>query len=195
MRKTIAVMITSVLIFTGCSSSNAPTGEEQVLTSKDGMHTVTIPGGWRDEEDRLNPVACLAASNRNEEEYVIVLPNNRENLSIIYPDFDLQKYSDYVVETMTERMGNPTVGSSEPVQVGGHPAVRSTFSGEVKNTQITYWLTCVELENYYIQLIGWTSSDRAEGSRDTILGIHDSYTFSELAYNSATSSALSIQKV
>lgn len=178
MKQTMALLLAVGLLLTGCGggASQAP-AEPQALTSGDGHHSLTIPGGWKDEGDSLNPNAVLAASNRSEEQYLIILPDNRENLAVIYPDFDLSGYSAYIVETMSKRMGEPQVGEPQVLEVGGKPAVLTEFSGIIKNTRITYWVYCVELEGIYAQLIGWTSSDRAEGCREEMGEILSSYIY------------------
>ncbi len=132
--------------------------EKTVLVSSDGKYQMTVPGDWTDEGTALNDEAILGAGNRLKEKYVVVIAESKADF---YEDVTIRDYMDVLLEQMEYSVEDMTFTPAETVSVSGRSGYLTQIEGAVDGIKITYWLTCVEMEEDFVQITGWTMQSKA----------------------------------
>jgi hypothetical protein len=139
---------------------NRSTGFNKEIASADGKERILAPASWKPLPD-LNEGASLAAGNKFQEEYLIVLSENKADLE----DLDLGKHHQL---TREQTVGNLKGGSASPVislTIDGHPALQDEISGTSDNINIVFLHTTVERGEYIHQILAWTLKSRWESKK------------------------------
>jgi hypothetical protein len=140
------------------------------LRSDDGSIQVTAPGTWKQIPD-LNDQADLQVGYARQEQYLIVLTENQVDLV----DIDLEAYSDMVLEQMPSVIESSETSAARIMQINGRPAIQYEISGTVDNIKVVYWLTSVEGEKNFHQILAWTLDSKAETNRPIMLKVIESF--------------------
>lgn len=134
--------------------------EPSAVTATDGQSKVMMPAGWS-VQDELHDDAEIQVANPREEQYMIVLTENKDD----FVDTDLQDYAEITLESLAMSAGVDELPEPQSLTINGLPAIQYEISGTVDNMKVVYWLTDVEgTENYY-QVLTWTLASQAEDNR------------------------------
>ncbi len=126
----------------------------KTVRSKDGSTSLQIPGHWTSLPE-LNATATLANGNKIKEEYLMVISEAADELSL-----SLEEVEQQTGETLEELMG--AKGSSQPevFTLNGLPAIRRIITGKMDGVTLVYIRTWVATKSHYHQLHGWTITRR-----------------------------------
>jgi hypothetical protein len=144
--------------------------EPTVITASDGQSRVTIPAGWSSQED-LHDEAEIQAANGRQEQYLIVLTENKSD----FVDTDLARYAEIVSESLVETAGMNEAPEAKSATINGRPAIQYEISGTVDNLKIVYWLTAVEGTKNYYQVLTWTLASKAEENAPILQQVVESF--------------------
>ena len=139
---------------------NRSTGFNKEIVSADGKERILVPSSWKSLPE-LNEGASVAAGNKFQEEYLIVLSENKTDLA----DLDLEKHHQF---TRNETVGNLKDGSATPavpLTIDGHPALQDEISGTADNVKIVFLHTTVDRGEYIHQILAWTLKSRWESKK------------------------------
>lgn len=144
--------------------------EPTVITSTDGQSQLTVPASWSVQED-LHDDAELEVANLLQEQYVIVLTENKSD----FVDTDLDSYSDLVAESVVEAAGAEDIGDATELTINGNAAQQYEVHGTVDNLKVVYWLTTVEGEQNFYQVLAWTLESKAEANEPVFQEVVQSF--------------------
>lgn len=179
MKKRIALFLTMVMMtamLSGCSvldSVMSSLGEKEDITisSSDEKYSITAPGDWEDLKGELNENAVLEAGNLKKEQYLALLPDNKEDLALTFDE-----YTDIVYENILSAVSDAEEGERESVTVNGKTGYRMEVTGSVNNINVTYWIYCVDGTEDYLQILVWSLKSKAEDNKEVLLKAAESLT-------------------
>lgn len=131
--------------------------EPSVVTATDGQSQLTVPDSWKVRTD-LNDVAEIQVANLIQEQYMIVLTENKAD----FDDVDLDQYADLTLEIALETIVVDEIPAAKSVTINGKRAIQYELHGTVDNMNVVYWITNVEGSHNYYQLLAWTLASKAE---------------------------------
>jgi hypothetical protein len=132
--------------------------DPKVVTASDGQSRMTVPGNWREMPD-LNDEAEIELGNLLNEQYAIVLTENRADFT---DDVDLARFTEVVTQNLRNSLLGATVSEPRPLTIQGRPALQRTLQGSTNGLRIAYWLTTIEGQRSYFQVVMWTLASRAD---------------------------------
>ncbi len=133
------------------------------VASAYGKARLTVPSDWNELRD-LNDAAELQTGNKASEQYVIVLSENKSDLS----NLTLQKHHQLTRDAMLEKMGNSSASKTVDLIIGGRPALQDEISGTQEGTNIVFLHTTIESDDGYHQVLAWTTKSRWEQYKDRL---------------------------
>lgn len=150
-------LLLCVIVGVGILSMLGKRVEPTVITATDGQSQLTVPGSWKVQDD-LNDVAELQVANLLQEQYMIVLTENKAD----FADVDLAQYSDVTLEILLETVEIDQEPTPTSLTVNGRPAIQYEIRGVIDNMNVVYWMTNVEGTHNYYQIVAWTLASKAE---------------------------------
>lgn len=152
--------------------SELPAPPETVLVSSDGTSQLTLPVGWK-AENELHDSAELQAANSERKLYVIVLSEVKEALKEEEPDTDwnLETHSETTRKLLEDRLkAAGEVEQEEPVslKIGEYSALQYEIRGKLGDLDVVYLHTTVETPTRFHQVLAWTVPDALDENRAEI---------------------------
>jgi hypothetical protein len=144
--------------------------EPSTITATDGQSQITLPVGWSVQKD-LHDDAELQAANLRQEQYVIVLTENKAD----FVDTDLASYADVVLDSFLENVETEDRPTGRSVSINGAKALQYEIRGTVDNIKVVYWLTAVEGSQNYYQVLTWTLASKAEQNAPILQEVAQSF--------------------
>jgi hypothetical protein len=141
-------------------SDTTSTGFTNEIASADGTERITAPASWKSLPE-LNKAASLAAGSGVQEEYLIVLSENKTDLS----DFTLEKHHQFTRDHTVGKLKDGSATSSTQLTIDGHPALQDEISGTSDKTNIVFLHTTVDQGKYIHQILAWTLKSRWEAKK------------------------------
>ena len=176
--KTIAIVISAhIILFAGCNlnlnrkstNSNTPSSTK-LLTSVDGKFRISLPAGW--VEDRtLHKNAPLQGADRSNKCFIIILPENKEDLSQV----TIQKESELTRMNLIKSKTNVTVSEPATLTINGHTGLQYEIKATLDNVNLVYLHTIVETGKYYYQIVAWSLRSMYEDNRKKMMDIIQSF--------------------
>jgi hypothetical protein len=142
----------------------------KVLKSKDNKYKIMVPTSWRSLPD-LNPQATMAAGNVFNEQYLMVLIEDKSTLKM-----DLAGYMTSTADRMESMLKDGRQGESAAVTISGHPALRRSITGEAEGVKLAYLHTCVDTDESLVQIICWTLAGREKKAFPTFEQVAATFT-------------------
>ncbi|WP_020618199.1 hypothetical protein [Paenibacillus daejeonensis] len=133
--------------------SETPALDGTALASANEDIQITLPDGWR-EDNELNPVARLSASNRAKEKYIMVLATSKQDLA---EGAGLDDYINIFKENTTPSVENFDATEATDTTIDGAPAKQIEITGEVQRIKVHYLATFVEKDDAFYQVISWST--------------------------------------
>ncbi|MFD2670665.1 hypothetical protein [Marinicrinis sediminis] len=153
-------------------TANAPADfEGNVFTTADNKAEIKLPSDWEEAPVQQNVLAALEAGNPDEEKYVMIINESKENVSI-----PLEKYTEIILMQSENMVENATTSEPSEIDLGGYPALRYEVSGEIQGMNATYLLNIVETEQDFAQIIFWSESDRFQDHKEEFMAIASTFT-------------------
>ena len=165
----LAVACLMMVSFSGCYVVKlAEVMGDKTLESQDGEDSITMTAGWRDAAGELNDYAVLEAAVPAKEKYVAVIPYTKEELE---GDMTLEDVTDILVQEIAGGVTGGTVSEESTVQIAGRSASIARVDGTVDNLKVTYWISCLETDDSFVEILGWTLANRANANKKDIQSV------------------------
>lgn len=149
--------------------------EKNEFKSEDGSESLFAPKSWI-SDTALNNEASIQISNRMKEKYVIVITEEKELFS---EGLTLAEYTELVNEMMQGSINNVSATDIQDTTVNGKNAQHFELAGDVQNIKVTYFITVVESDNKFHQIIGWTLTPKVQDNKAEILEVMNSFTVNQ----------------
>lgn len=152
--------------------------QPRIFNATDGSCQLTAPGTWSEQKD-LNPKAVIQAASLRDEQYLLVLPENKMDFG---NKFTIDQFANLMVETYKDKTGSeaPIEGATFfPVMtavVNGLPARRFEIAGTVKGIKAHFIITLVEGKKNFYQIMTWTLASKYEQNKNVLIQASDSFT-------------------
>lgn len=171
MKKIVALLLTAVMtvgVLCSCSVagdllSSFTKKEDVKITSSDGKYSVMAPGTWEDLAGQLNSSATLEAGNLKDEQYMAVLPDNKEDLNLSFDE-----YVDIVYENILSAVQGAEQKERESVSINGKNGYCMEVTGTVDNINVTYWIYTIDAKEDYLQVLTWTLKSKADTNKEIL---------------------------
>jgi bifunctional DNA-binding transcriptional regulator/antitoxin component of YhaV-PrlF toxin-antitoxin module len=167
-----------VVVFAlGCSAVNQikkeidKTQQPKTLIGIDGKCQITIPGGWR-EDKQLNEKGVIQASNRLNEQYVLVMSNDKQDFA---KSMTLSGITKLLREDLSENITEAETTAPIPTTVNGYPAEQFEASGSVQGIKVKYVYTVVDMPQNYYQILAWSLASRFDANKPQLLEVVNSF--------------------
>lgn len=121
------------------------------IASADGKERILAPANWKSLPE-LNEAASIAAGAESRQEYLIVLSQNKADLT----DFTLEKHHQSTRDDMLRKLKDGSATSWKPLTIDGHPALQDEISGVSDNTDIVFLHTTIDQGKYVHQILAWS---------------------------------------
>ncbi|HVF88941.1 MAG TPA: hypothetical protein VNH22_02665 [Blastocatellia bacterium] len=154
----------------GAEENNSAGAASAVITSSDGLSRITLPPGWKQEQE-LHEQADLQAADRANEMYVIVMSESKED----FRDMTVEKHSEFTRSALTEKLESPELSEPEKVTVDGLPGTQYEIRGGVDNLNIAYLHTTLESPTHFHQILAWTLKSRFDKNRPVLDAVIHSF--------------------
>lgn len=158
------------LTFTACQTSQdqkqeersakettEPVAEEKTFKSSDELFQLTADDTWSNVAKTLGIEDASLAIGKNDEAYIALISEYRYNFAD-----GLSGYQELVVKNMQNHIDEDETGETEELRLGSHEALKTEITGKVDEEESTYVIYCVEVEDYYVQIICWSKADEQE---------------------------------
>ncbi|WP_367870220.1 hypothetical protein [Luteolibacter sp. Populi] len=131
------------------------------LSSPDGRVSIKIPGSWTAMPE-LHPAAIIAAGDKSQEQYAMVLSTDRASFPTSVSDYEV-----FVAEGLKKALEDSKASEPRTIEVGGYKAIRRSVSGMRGGHRMAYEQVVIETRSTYYQLLMWTVfSHRSVAERD-----------------------------
>ncbi|GGL56375.1 hypothetical protein [Planomonospora parontospora] len=133
----------------------APASGGRLVKATDGKSEITVPSDWK--KLALLDSAGIQQGNTVKEQYLMVISEDQSAF-----DFDLDGYAEAVTAKMRESLTDPVLGEPRSLFVNGAPARQYELRGKTQGLDIVYWVTFVEGEQNFHQVVAWTLASRSD---------------------------------
>lgn len=144
--------------------------QARVLSSAGAEYQISLPGVMH-PAPQLNDNASLQYADANAELYVVIIDDSKDKITSFGLDYDLDTY----MKIASRNIDSVGVFVNAKKEINNLPALQTTIVRKQGGNEITYWLTCVESEKFFYQLLLWTPTSRIETNRETMETIISSF--------------------
>ena len=146
--------------------------ETKTIVSTDQQSQIDVPIFWTEETD-LNDEAELQAASPLFEQYIIVLTESKADFEGF--DINLQSYSEIVRDNFLDSLGDVSVTDEQSLTINGKNAIQYELRGTVDGLDVVYWMTCVEGNSNYYQILSWTLLEYVDISAEELQTVVESF--------------------
>lgn len=155
MKKFLMLIIMSVFIITGCTSSTEKQEEEKVMfNSYDDVFTIEAEEEWQNvTKGELNKLANLEIVDYDNNKYFMALMEKKEDFELSYDEY---------IETMKkdiEEKYKIQLEEENDIKIGDYDCKYVEFKSAAQNSSVNFYMQIYILEtpNYYGRLFVWTT--------------------------------------
>lgn len=134
-----------------------PAAQEKIFKSSDELFQLTADDTWKNTAKTLDIEDASIAIGKNDQAYITLISEYRYNFAD-----GLSGYHEMVVKNMQDHIDEDKTGEEEELRLGDHDAFKTEITGKVDGEESTYVIYCVEIEDYYVQVICWSGTDDQE---------------------------------
>ena len=184
----LSLIFLSFLISCGNSEEKKSTSidtSDYKTETLDGNFQISIPKELK-KASQLNPDAAMQFENKNTNNYLVVIKENRFDFLKAYgaagalnSDLsDIGNYREIQVDYFLKRLTLIEAGEPKALTINGKKAEQIEFTCLVPNanSNIFYVMTFVEGDDELYMIISWTPSLLEEEHRETFYAMADSFT-------------------
>ncbi|NOK59239.1 MAG: hypothetical protein GFH27_549283n300 [Chloroflexi bacterium AL-W] len=147
-------------------------GDTKTIVSTDGQSQVDVPLLWEEQTD-LNDEAELQVASPLFEQYMIVLTESKSDFEGF--DINLQSYAEIVRDNFLDSVGEVSVTDEQTLSINGNDAIQYELRGVVDDLDVVYWMTCVEGNDNYYQILSWTLLEYVDISQPELQQVVESF--------------------
>lgn len=122
----------------------------------------------------MNDDATIEAANAYGEKYVIVITEPKSDFRFMKMN-DIKDYGDLAVKLMKDSSPLMSVSPSTRLKINGKTAVRYEMKGTVDGIKVVYWLTAVEGNQHFHQVLTWTLASQEYKNKDALEKVTNSF--------------------
>lgn len=123
---------------------------DQVLTSRDGRYSISVPRAWKANPEP-DGMTCLEARSAFPARYLTVIALDKS-----YVRRPLADYAEVSSRRIQEAAKNGVRSQPESLVLGSYPALRYRITGTLEESQFVYHLTFVETPEALSQISCWS---------------------------------------
>lgn len=131
--------------------------QEKVFKSSDELFQLTADDTWKNASKILDIEDASIAIGKNDQAYITLISEYRYNFAD-----ELSGYHELVVKNMQDHIDKDETGETEELRLGDHDAFKTEITGKVDGEESAYVIYCVEIEDYYVQVICWSGTSDQE---------------------------------
>jgi hypothetical protein len=161
---------TNGYVSNGSTNSNNKPPVGTVINGTDGQAQLTVPDGWKQQND-LHATAPLQAADKVRELYIIVLSDAKAD----FGKMTLEQHAQSTLDTFAKKVTDPEIKGPTRLTINGSPALQYELSGTMSNTKVTYLRTTVETKKNFHQIVGWTLQSRIDKNRGELQSVTQSF--------------------
>lgn len=157
MKKFILVLM-SVLLLTGCSNTTTTKIESKRVNSYDNKFQVTVPASWDTPVSKgsLNQAANIEIQNSEKQKYMIAITEAKADLAM-----DFEKYQETIF-SQNEENYNTKFEEIKDININEKNCKYVEFKTTQETTNIYMRIYAIETDNYYSQILMWTTYSQKE---------------------------------
>lgn len=144
--------------------------QTRVLSSAGAQYQLSLPGVMS-PAPQLNDNASLQYADADAELYVVIIDDSKGKITSFGLDYDLDTY----MKIASRNIDSVGVFVNTKKEINNLPALQATIVRKQGGNESTYWLTCVESEKFFYQILLWTPTARLESNRETMESIIASF--------------------
>lgn len=146
--------------------------EPVTITSTDGKTQVITPGNWEKRTD-LHDDAILQAANTREENYIVVISDNKADLE---DGMTVEGHSDITRSTFLENVKGCTQ-TAGPINltINGRTAVQYELRGVVSGVKVVYLHTTADGDDQFYQILAWTLPSNYQKNKPILESVVNSF--------------------
>jgi len=177
MRKIAVIMmlLLALVMLSACSlipSKNADELSYKDVSSKDGLIQIAVPENYESTEV-LNEAANLQVMDASANQFMMTISESKADVSDSYT---LDDYYDVITQMMTSAMENSELSDAGTITIDNFAARQFILSGEVEKIKLKYFVTLIETDSYFHQIISWSLLSKYDESEDLFKEIANSFT-------------------
>ena len=174
MRKMFIVSIFSISLF---SCGDFFSAKKRTVLDPDKKYQITLSSGWK-IMDKLHEDAEIQAGNELSDKFLLVFIEAKEDFA---DDINLKKYRNIIKKNMSGGIKNFSSEEKGEGSVNGFKSESYIYSGSVDEIKIKYYITYIETEKNYIQVLFWTLNSKFDGLFNEFDAIKNSFKYAESA--------------
>lgn len=150
MKKFILVLM-SIFLLTGCSDTTKY--DSKKINSYDNKFQITVPSSWDTSPSKggLNTAANIEIQNSEKQKYMIAITEAKADLTM-----DFEKYQDTIF-SQNEENYNTKFEDVKDININGKNCKYVEFKTTQETTNIYMRIYAIETDNYYNQILMWTT--------------------------------------
>lgn len=157
MKKIIFIAVVAVF-FGACFDL----GKDNVLKDENNTFQISAPSSWSVMDD-LNDEADIQAGSNMSGKYLMVFIEAKEDFEKIK---DIDGYADLIKKNMNSTVTNMTYEKHDELALDGMKSKSIILSGSVDGIKVRYFITFVESEKHYVQVIFYSLQSKFDGFLD-----------------------------
>jgi hypothetical protein len=164
----------TVVLLIGLISKASPPGDNlaehlRVAPGKDNSCEISIPASWV-ENPKIKEDAVIVANDSGQNQFVMILKDGKQDYT-----GNLADYARDATDRMLKKLTSLQTGLRGSTSVPGRPAIQEVVSGEINHLRISYFITYVEGETRFYQVICWSLESKETAARPLFEKITNSF--------------------
>ena len=157
------------LISNATSSGDNPSEHFRVALAKDNSCKISIPASWV-ENPKLKEDAVIVANDSGQNQFVMILRDGKQDYT-----GNLADYAREATDRMLKKLTSSQTGLRGSTSVQGRSAIQEAVHGEINHLRISYFITYIEGETAFYQVICWSLESKETGTKPIFEKIANSF--------------------
>lgn len=138
-----------------------PSAKEKIFVSEDRLFCLTADESWEEAKNFLDIQDASLSLSKGSRNYIVLISEYKYNFS---SEAGLEGYNRLVIKNMERNVDEDEAGEVERIRLGDYDACRTVLTGKVEEQAMSYTIYCAEIEDYYVQLICWTTEEDVQAA-------------------------------
>jgi hypothetical protein len=143
--------------------------EYRVVSAKDNSCEISVPVSWL-ENPKLKEEAVIVANDSTQNGFVMVLRDLKQDYT-----GSLVDYASDAIDRMRKKLKSSEVGPQQTATIQTRSAIQQVVRGEINRLRIAYFVTYVEGETGFYQIICWSLESKEASARTVFEKITHSF--------------------
>jgi hypothetical protein len=143
------------------NAAGVPFSTPTRVTDREGLHSIEVPSGWREDTDLLEQGYAIAVSNVVRDLHLTVLIEAKTDF--VQPE--LRTYATLWGSQFPQLMENPEMTPWSDAEINRLPAVQCEARGVANGVRLAFLLTCIETDEHFCAVQAWTTRSQFDLNR------------------------------